>query len=176
MKLLLVTWGLMAVFFQQVPIERRAPLDLYPDEAIEALIAVESCGQPFAVGGSMRGLLQMSPIYLKDASTPIYNAFIPHEAVAVFDSMMLRYNVRLPQEPEIAIAVFHKGGPGVHKRWRRRVRRGENPVVAAQKAADATGIKGMKSFLSKYQAARAGRAYWCGPQWRPRKLRETFGS
>ena len=167
MKLFLITWGVMVIFFDYAPIERTAPQDLYPDGALEALIAVESCGHPLAMGGSMKGILQMSPIYLKDAQASPFDAFLPYKAVAIFDKMVVRYNVRQEGEPELAIPIFHKGGPGVHKRWRRRIRRGEHPLQAAVKASEDAGVKGMKSFLSKYQAARKGYPYWCGPSWRP---------
>lgn len=171
MNLFVITWSVMAILYAPVPIERNAPQDLYPDEAVEALIAVESCGQSLAMGGSMRGILQMSPIYLKDAGAPQVDAFLPHRAVEILDTMFVRYNVREQGEPEIAIPIFHKGGPGVHKRWRRRIRRGENPHLAAVKAAEDLGIKGMSKFLHKYRAARKGEASWCGPMWKPFRLR-----
>lgn len=170
MKLFLMAWGILSVFFEEAPVQRYAPLDLYPNEAVEALVAIESCGNPLATGGSMRGLLQMSPIYLKDAQAIPHEAFIPHKAVHIFDSVVTRYNVRRYGEPEIAIPIFHKGGPAVLRRWRRRVRRGENPTQAASKAAKAVGIRGMDTFLRKYKAARMGRAWWCGPQWNPYRI------
>jgi len=116
------------------------------------------------------GILQMSPIYMRDAGEPHYKALNPMEAVRIFDQTLLRYSVRRRDEPEMVIPIFHKGGPAVLKRWRRRTRRGEDPRKAAIQAARALGIKGMDNFLRKYKEARMGRAWWCGPKWKPYKL------
>lgn len=132
--------------------------DLYPAQSIHALIDVESCGNPLAKRGRFYGLLQMYPVYLKEAGMLPYQAMTYPGAIAAFYAVQRRYRVRRKGQSDIAIAVFHKGGPGVWKKWSALVDGGMHPMDAVRKL----NKKGLLGFVQRYNLAKKNMAHWCG--------------
>lgn len=131
--------------------------DLYPRYAIEALIAVESCGNPLAERGRFYGLLQMYPVYLSEANMVPHQAMTAPGAILAFYSVQRKYRVRRRGMSDIAIAVFHKGGPGAWKRWTKLVASGLSPMDAVKRL----DKKGLYQFIRKYNLAKNNMAHWC---------------
>lgn len=132
--------------------------DLYPRGAVMALIDVESCGNELAQRSRFYGLLQMSPAYLQEIGLEPKHVMNKYGAISAFYIMQKRYRVRRKGMSELAIPIFHKGGPGVWSRWRKLVRSGLGDMEAVRRLKN----PGLERFLRKYSMARIGNAHWCG--------------
>lgn len=150
----------------------------HPRVAVMALVAVESCGKTQVRKGQFIGPLQMGRAYLEDAGASSDDVMSAYGSLLVWRRVQVKYRVRRPGEPLLVMAIFHKGGPGVLKTWRRIVARRAAQVhddagmrrmyrEAAVAAAALHGIPGMGAFLDRFEAARSGSAAWCGKnnQW-----------
>ena len=94
---------------------------------LAALIAVESSGNPKAIGddGLAYGILQLHSAYVQDAAEYARqdwvheDAFDPEKAKQIFRAYMARYATkkRLGREPTYSdLARTHNGGPNGHKK------------------------------------------------------------
>lgn len=153
--------------------------DLYPKEALVALLEVESCGRPEVVKGKFVGPLQLGPSYLVDAGSTRAQAGTMYGAVLAWAKVQRRYRVRREGDPELVIPIMHKGGPGTLKSWRKSVinkRRSmthAEQVALADRVARRHGVHGMGAFLERYTAARMGAGWWCGKTNLPRMEKKT---
>jgi len=149
--------------------------NLYTAQHVHALVEVESCGKEEAKKGKYVGLLQLGPEYLKDARVTRAQAFTKMGAVVAWARVQRKYRVRRHGEPMIVIAIFHKGGPGTLKTWRKIVKKWKTKIEeaptkaakralyleAAELAARAHKIPNMRAFIERFESAYYGRAYWC---------------